>query len=480
MTALDVPAEVPAEIREGTYGDRVGTVEPGGAEFIPLSERHGNVRTLFGTWTSPNLEFATVFVGVISISFFGETFWQAVAAIVLGTALGSLTHGVLSARGPSLGVPQMIQSRISFGFIGNILPAGLNSLTAGIGWFAVNSVSGALALNALTGVAGWVCLVFVALAQTTIAFFGHNLVQVFERWAFPLLGAAFVLASIVILSKSHPNAVHGTGGIGGFLLSLGAAFGYACGWNPYASDYTRYFKPEVSRVATGLWAGLGVFVSCVALEIVGAASATIAGTSSNPTLLFTSHLPKAIADITLVAIAVGAVSANVLNVYSGVMSFLSIGVRLPLALRRAIVALGFGSIGFVVAWTGLHNAGSKYENFLLVIAYWIGPWLGVFLTDQLLRRNLRVDGFLFDRKHTPWAGAAAMAIGMAVSIVLFSDQTEYVGVIVKAHPKIGDLTFEVGFLLSAILYAVFYNFSREPRSEAMVIPDSAVATSEPT
>lgn len=474
MTAVEFPAEVPAEVREGTYGDRVGTVEPGGAEFIPLSERHGKPRTLFGTWTSPNLEFATVFVGVISISFFGETFWQAVAAIVVGTALGSLTHGVLSSRGPSLGVPQMIQSRISFGFIGNILPAGLNSLTAGIGWFAVNSVSGALALNALTGISGWVCLVFVALAQTTIAFFGHNLVQVFERWAFPLLGAAFVLASIVILSKSHPNSVHGTGGIGGFLLSVGAAFGYACGWNPYASDYTRYFKPDVSRVATGLWAGLGVFVSCVVLEIVGAASATIAGTSSNPTLLFTSHLPTAIADITLVAIAVGAISANVLNVYSGVMSFLSIGVRLPLALRRAIVALGFGSIGFVVAWTGLHNAGSKYENFLLVIAYWIGPWLGVFLCDQLLRRRARVDGFLFDRRHNPWAGALAMAIGMAVSIVLFSDQTEYVGVIAKAYPKIGDLTFEVGFTLSAVLYAAFYAVSRDRRSEVMVIPESPV------
>jgi NCS1 family nucleobase:cation symporter-1 len=478
VTAVETPAEVPAEVREGTYGDRVGSVEPGGAEFIPLSERHGNVRTLFATWTSPNLEFATVFVGVISVSFFGQTFWQAVAAIVLGTALGSLTHAVLSGRGPSFGVPQMIQSRIPFGFIGNILPAGLNSLTAGIGWFAVNSVSGALALNALTGVPGWVCLVFVGIAQTTIAFFGHNLVQVFERWAFPLLGAAFVLASIEILSKSHPNGVHGTGGIGGFLLSLGAAFGYACGWNPYASDYTRYFKPDVSRVATGLWAGLGVFVSCVALEIVGAASATIPGTSSNPTLLFTSHLPTAVADITLVAIAVGAVSANVLNVYSGVMSFLALGVRLPLALRRAIVALGFGSIGFVVALTGLHNAGSKYENFLLVIAYWIGPWLGVCFTDQVLRRHVRVDGFLFDRMHNPWAGAVAMAIGMAVSIVLFSNQTEYVGVIVKAHPKIGDLTFEVGFLLSAVLYAVFFAFSGERRSEVMVVPGSAAEAGE--
>jgi len=29
----------------------------------------------------------------------------------------------------------------------------------------------------------------------------------------------------------------------------------------------------------------------------------------------------------------------------------------------------------LLAWSGLQDAGSKYESFLLVIAYWIGPWL---------------------------------------------------------------------------------------------------------
>src|SRR5581483_1757243 len=473
MAVLDpeTVVEVPVEIRDGTYGDVVGAVEPGGAGFIPLSERHGVPRTLFGTWTSPNLEFATVFVGVIAVSFFGQSFWDAVLAIVLGTALGSLSHGFLSSRGPAFGVPQMVQSRISFGFIGNILPAGLNSLTAGIGWFAVNSVSGALALNALTGIKSWVCLVFVGVAQTAIAFFGHNLIHLFERWMLPLLGAAFLLASIVILSKSRPGAVHTTQGIGGFLLSVGAAFGYACGWNPFASDYTRYFKPETSRASIGWWSGAGVFVSCVVLEIVGAASATIPGTNSNPTALFTSHMSTFVADLTLIAIAIGAISANALNVYSGVMSFLSTGIRLPLKMRRAIVALGFGSIGFVLAGTGLHNAGTDYENFLLVISYWIGPWLGVFFTDWVLRRGQRVDGFLFDRKHNVWAGAAAMLIGMGISIWLFSNQTEYVGLIAKAHPSVGDLTFEVGFVLSAVLYALFFLISPDKRSEALVIPD---------
>src|SRR5215470_11700573 len=113
--------EIQAEVREGVYGTKVAAVEPGGAGFIPLNERHGRPLNLFWTWMSPNLEFATIFVGVLAVQVFGLTLWQALAAIVLGTALGSLSQGVLSARGPSTGVPQMILSRIGFGFLGNIL-----------------------------------------------------------------------------------------------------------------------------------------------------------------------------------------------------------------------------------------------------------------------------------------------------------------------------------------------------------------------
>jgi nucleobase:cation symporter-1, NCS1 family len=425
------------------------------------------------------MEFATIFVGIIGVWFFGQSFWMAALAILLGTALGSLSMAALAARGPLFGVPQMVLSRIGFGFRGNILPAGLNAVVAGIGWFAVNSVSGAFALNALLGWNTKICLLIIVLVQLAVAFFGHNLVHTFERWAFPFLVVVFVIASVVILSKAHPGAHTGGGGIGGFLITLGAAFGYAAGWNPYASDYTRYLPPGTNRRATGLWAGLGVFVSCVLLEIVGAAAATITNAgkfAANPTAGFTSHLPTALADVTLLAIALGAVCANALNVYSGSMSFLALGIKLPLSLRRAIVAMAFGVIGFFVALSGLSDAGTRYTNFLLVIAYWIGPWLGVFFADQLLRRGKRVDGFLFDRRHNPWAGFAAMAIGTAVSIIFFANQTEYVGVVPKHHPGFGDLTFEVGFVLAALLYAVFFKLQGEDKvEEALHIPDEAAA-----
>jgi nucleobase:cation symporter-1, NCS1 family len=47
-----------------------------------------------------------------------------------------------------------------------------------------------------------------------------------------------------------------------------------------------------------------------------------------------------------------------------------------------------------------------------------------------------------------------MAVGMDVSIYLFSNQTQYVGPIPKHVHAFGDITFEVGFAVSALLYAV--------------------------
>ena len=221
---------------------------------------------------------------------------------------------------------------------------------------------------------------------------------------------------------------------------MGAAFGYAVGWNPYASDYTRYLPPSASKRAIALWAGLGLFLSCVLLEIVGRGRRDRdqpgAARARNPTGAFTGLLPTPLADLTLLAIALGAVAANVLNIYSGALSFTALGIRLPLSLRRAIVALVFGAIGFVLALTGLHNAGTKYENFLLVIAYWIAPWLAVVFCDRLLRRRQEpreIEPLLFDKKYANWAGPVAMLVGMVVSIWLFSNQTEYIGVVPSAR-----------------------------------------------
>ncbi len=285
--------------------------------------------------------------------------------------------------------------------------------------------------------------------------------QAFERAVFPVLAVVFLLAAVFTVRDAVPSSAPGGGGTAGFLLAAGAAFGYAAGWNPYASDYTRYLPVSVSRRATGLWAGAGLFVSCLTLEVVGAASATVPGAATtNPTAAFTDHLPGVVGALTLAAIALGAVSANAINIYSGALSFTAMPFRLPFSARRAVSALGFGAIGFVLALTALSDAGQKYESFLLVIAYWVSPWLAVVLVDALLRRGEHVGDLLFDHRHRGWPGPVAMLLGMAVSIPLFSNQTRFVGVVAKAHPGLGDLTFEVGFVVAAVAYAVLLPLSR--------------------
>lgn len=452
MTTIDVASE-PRD-----YGSKVATVEPGGVEFIPLAERHGSPVQLLWTWASPNLEFATVFVGVIGTLFFGLSFTQAAIAIVIGTALGAVTHGYLSTMGPRTGLPQMVASRSAYGFWGNALPAVISSVMAGIGWFAVNSVSGALALASLTDLPGVVCLLVVVGIQVVVAFFGYNFVHVFERFAFPVLAVIFLVATVIVLTKADPGAPSGGGGFGGFMLLASASFGYAAGWNPYASDYSRYLAPDTSRVRVFAYAGLGIFVSCVVLELAGAAAVT-AGPDpflGNPTTAFTDLLPGVMSDLTLLAIALGAVCANVLNIYSGSMAFLTLEIRLPSHIRRALVGGVFGVIGFFVAWSGLSDAGHKYENFLLVIAYWVAPWLGVILTDRLLRRGTSSVGAMVTLGYRNWAGPIAFVVATIVSVWLFSAQTRYVGPVPDAHPGVGDLTPVVGFLLAAGLYAVLF------------------------
>jgi nucleobase:cation symporter-1, NCS1 family len=464
QSVQEVEQHVP--VREGEYGERVATVEPGGVEYIALKERHGKPIDLFFTWLSPNLEFATIFIGVLAVGIFGLNLWQAALAIILGTGLGSITHAVLSSWGPKFGVPMMVQGRGAFGFLGNILPAGLNGLTASFGWFIVNSVSGAFALQALfpsLNIPFFLAFLVIVVAQVLVATLGHNLIHVFERWALPILGIVFLIACGFIFANGHwgysPKPIPGA-----WTLSFTAAFGYAVGWNPFAADYTRYLPPSTNRRMVGIWAGLGIFISCVVLEMAGAVLVTVSGYDGNgiPTAQLAHGMPSPVYYASLLCIAIGAVAANAINIYSGTMSLVSLGIRemgLTLRQRRAALAIVVGVIGFILGVIFQANVapGSKYEFFLLLISYWIAPWLAVEFVDYWLRRGDYGDESMFyDTRNNRWQGVVAMAVGLVVSAYFFAnDYPLYVAPVPNNNPNLGDVTFIVGFVITAVLYYVF-------------------------
>src|SRR5260370_12319630 len=230
----------------------------------------------------------------------------------------------------------------------------------------------------------------------------------------------------------------------------------------------------------GFWAGLGVFVSCVVLELAGAALVTAKGFDPNgiPTAQLHIALPDFVYYLTLLAIAVGAVAANAINIYSGTLSLVALGIRelgLTLRQRRAALAILAGVIGYVggLAFQAQVAPGGKYEAFLLLISYWIAPWLAVVFVDYWLRRGDYGDESIFyDPKHFRWQGFVAMAVGLVVSVYFFASTSLYVGSVPNAHPEYGDLTFIVGFIVTAVLYFVFNLGMRTQTSAAQAAAGS--------
>jgi NCS1 family nucleobase:cation symporter-1 len=204
---------------------------------------------------------------------------------------------------------------------------------------------------------------------------------------------------------------------------------------------------------------------------------TVAGTKWGATDIPTAQLQRAMPDpvyyLALLCIAIGAVAANAINIYSGTMSLVSLGIRemgLTLRQRRAALAILVGVIGFAlgVYFQAQVAPGSKYETFLLLISYWIAPWLAVVFVDYWLRGGDYGDeSNFYNTSYNRWQGVAAMAIGLVVSVYLFAnDFGLYVGPIPTNNPQVGDITFIVGFVITAVLYYVFNLGLRKQTTQA--------------
>jgi len=112
-------------------------------------------------------------------------------------------------------------------------------------------------------------------------------------------------------------------------------------------------------------------------------------------------------------------------------------------------------MNFWQAAFGIVTGTASYEAFLPIIAYWIGPWLGVMFADQYLRRGQAVSGILYDRSSTNWPGLVSFLIGLVVSVLLFSNPQRFVGFLARMFPQFGDITFFAGFLIAGGCYLLF-------------------------
>jgi len=452
------------------YKDQVLVVEPTGIEPVLGASRHGRAHDLFGVWFSANAEIATWMVGVFIAALFGADLRSATLGIVIGSVLGFAILGVLATIGPRYGVPQMVASRLAFGRRGNAAPAALSFL-AGVGWFTINTIFGAYALQTIAHLGYGVALGIMLLLQIALAVYGYNLIGVFERGCAVLLAAGFVLLAAVTLP--HASWAPAPSPLQGFMFATALAFAYAMGWVPCASDYSRYLPRETNPRAIWWYAFAGCALPCIAIEVLGAAAVsashvnlrTAVPTDAIGQLLGSGLVAKAV----LLTVVLGTLTANCMNLYSGALAAL---VAFDLRLSRAHAALAVGVLGAILALWGSHPSETAefYTNFLLLLSYWASPWAGVVLVDWWQSGTSDRDP---DRVPEWSPGALAWGVGVAASVP-FWNQVWFTGPFARAFPQYGDLSYYVGLVVAALVMAAM-----KPRRPAAVMEGTYYARSRP-
>lgn len=432
------------------YRDQVATLEPYSIEHIPVAERHGHSRNLFWLWLAANLTIADYAIGFLPIAL-GLPLLSTVLALALGNILGGAVLAWSGAMGPSAGYPQMFIGRRAFGRIGGYIPAALNWASTA-GWFTVNTVLGAFAVQLLVpGLPFWVASLLLVGIQAVIVIYGHNLIQVFERWMAAVLGILFAIVTVLVLTHTstiadwHPQAK--LSGLALFAIVLAVSFSYIMSWSPYASDYSRYLPENTSGSRATLWIFLGAAIASFWLEVIGALVAILAPGAPNAV----AGLKQAMGGfgpIAVLAVILGATTANALNLYSNAMSARVLDIRLP----RWSLALVGACLGFVLALiAGANNFTQNYTNFLLLLDYWIMPWLAVVLLDFYWLKHRDPAAFA---KAPPWnvRGATAYAVGLLASVPFMVPEAGfYKGPLASIFGG-ADFSYFIGFLVAGGVY----------------------------
>jgi NCS1 family nucleobase:cation symporter-1 len=445
---------------------RQSAVEVRSIDYVPLSERHGKLWHLGPLWFMGNAQIATLAVGVVGVSAGGNLFWSLVA-ILAGTLFGTFFMAFHSAQGPQLGLPQMIQSRPQFGYIGALL-VWLFAYVQYAGFNVFNTILAGQSAHSTIHTGEKLGITVAMLLAVAVAVIGYDFIHRVERgltYTFLLIFGVFTIGAIATLhlpsGALDPSNFDATP----FLTQFGVTAGYQISWAIYVSDYSRYLPPDVTVRKTFWWTYSGSAAGAIWLMGLGALLATAAGKSFDPVASIL-HAANGIFDgfgtVVLLFAALGLISVTALNLYGGSLTLISAidsfrRVRPTLGVRAATISFT-ASISLVVALISSESFLTNFEDFLLLILYLFVPWTAVNLIDYyVVRRGHYAVEEIFKPRgiygRWGWRGIVAYVVGFAAMVPFFSTPA-FTGPVAKALNG-SDLSMFIGLPVSAILYYVF-------------------------
>jgi purine-cytosine permease-like protein len=404
----------------------VSVIERRHLDHVPDSEGHGKVWRQGPFWFLGNFQPFT-----LALAFFGPVvglngLWTSVAGIA-GILFGAMFMAAHSAQGPTLGLPQMIQSRAQFGYSGVIVPLVATTLT----FVGFNVVTIVIIKQGLLDIFGWNAItvaVIVSAAVASLAIYGHDWIHKVVLTVFWVSLPLWIIVTLAIMLGAAGGHGSSTGGFSavGFFSMFTVAASYNITYAPCVSDYSRYLPRNTSRRQLTTAVFLGAVGSPIWLIPVGAWMATRLHVSDALTGIYVagnatfSHLGTMLA---LVAVA-ALVAAMGISAYSGMLSIVTIidSVRpVRSGTRVRIVTILCLAFVWLLLGAALTNATTVLNDWLIVMLYLLAPWTSVNLVDFYFVRHGKfavTDLFTPTGIYGRWGarGISAYLIGVAVEV----------------------------------------------------------------
>jgi NCS1 family nucleobase:cation symporter-1 len=441
-------------------------IEARSIDWVPETERHGRIWHQAPLWFLGNFQYFSIPIGFVGPSLGLSLGWTILAG-VLGILTGTVFMAFHAAQGPTLGLPQMIQSRAQFGYRGVIVPLFATAFT----YLAFNVADQVLLGEGLDGAFGWnanLVAVVCTIGAALLAIYGHDWVHRIFRIllyiSFPLM--TIVTLGIIFGAGGGGKPFHGGFVFAAFMAQFSAAAAYNITYAPYVSDYSRYLPRNTTNRSIIASVFFGASGSAIWLIALGAWLATSLGADDGLVGLMTAgnNVIGGLGDLAAFFSAAALAATMGMNAYGGALTVLtavdSVHPINPTRRLRVITIIGLAVVWFVIAKSISASAVSTVFTALTLMLYLLVPWTATNLVDFFFVRRGHyaiTDLFKANGIYGAWGrrGLIAYGVGFAAQIpfMILPDLGgwSYTGFMAKALNDV-DIAWIVGLIVSAGVY----------------------------
>jgi purine-cytosine permease-like protein len=314
--------------------------------------------------------------------------------------------------------------------------------------------------------APWMWYTILIGIAVAFAVVGYDLLHFIQRWLTYLLIVVFAILTVGALTTLDAgSAIPDTSGFGWapFLITFGAAAGYQISYAVYVSDYSRYLRKDVPARGVISWTYLGAAASAVWLMALGAflGSSIVAPDAIGSLQLVGNSVFPGFGTFAVLVCVPALVSIMAINFYGAMLTGASAvdGFRpVKATVRSRVIGIAVVAvIAYVVALLIPDNYLGSFNNFVLLMLYFLIPWTAVNLVDfYFVRRGHYAITEIFKPAgiygRWSWRGLVAYVVGFA-AMIPFLSTSFYVGPAAEALDG-ADISFIVGLLVSGGLYLI--------------------------